>query len=215
MAKRKGSSSASRPRTRSKAARERRDRDAREVENSQRLLEKLPPEVWEKILDELEENDLFPLALSCRYFRQKQKELVEGTGQSGPGSEKPRLALKTSLQRKFEKLEGLPASAEYLRFCYKEKDIAPYNYHRIVCIMAFHGYLPLLQKLVRFQGSSGQWCFTTLGLADFMSMATFAGEFSLQSSLLFPCLFRLLTSFSRSARRSAGDLAVAKIPEEV
>merc|ERR1711934_925687 len=59
---------------RSKATKE--GHDAREVENGQRLLEKLRPEVWEKILDHLGENDLFPLALSCRYFRQKQKELV-------------------------------------------------------------------------------------------------------------------------------------------
>ena len=54
-----------------------------EVENSKRL-DKLPQEVMEKILDELDENDLFPLALSCRYFRQKQKELVARTRQSEP-----------------------------------------------------------------------------------------------------------------------------------
>ena len=145
MAKRKGSSSASRPRTRSKAAKEgskaKTDHDKREVEdefgqircevralqgkriklsererkleeqervlqeqkrlllreveqvernlltrttrldeneNSQRL-DKLPQEVWGKILGNLKENDLFPLALSCRYFRQKQKELVART----------------------------------------------------------------------------------------------------------------------------------------
>ena len=53
--------------------------DAREAENAQRL--ELPLEVWEKIV---EENDLFPLALSCRYFRQKQKELVERSRQDGP-----------------------------------------------------------------------------------------------------------------------------------
>ena len=68
MAKRKGSSAPSSSRTRKKV-----DNDAKEVESAQRLLEKLPKEVWEKILDELDENDLFPLALSCRYFRQKQK----------------------------------------------------------------------------------------------------------------------------------------------
>ena len=45
--------------------------DAWEIENAQGL-DKLPPEVWEKILDELDENDLFPLALSCRYFEQMQ-----------------------------------------------------------------------------------------------------------------------------------------------
>ena len=100
MAKRKGSSSASRPRTRSKAARERRERDAREVESTQRL-DKLPQEVWGKILDHLEENDLFPLALSCRYFRQKQKELVARTRQSG----KPPLALRTNLKRKLKEIK--------------------------------------------------------------------------------------------------------------
>merc|ERR1719305_303071 len=94
MAKRKGSSGGSGPRTRSKAAKER--REAREVENARRL-DKLPPEVWEKVLDHLDENDLFPLALSCRYFRQKQKELVAPTRQRGPESGKPRLALKTDL----------------------------------------------------------------------------------------------------------------------
>ena len=199
MAKGKGPSTSG-PRTRGKAAKEK--RDATEAENARRL-DKLPQEVWEKILDDIDENDLFPLALSCRYFRQKQKELVEGTGQSGPGSEKPRLALKTSLQRKFEKLEGLPASAEYLRFCYKEKDIAPYNYHRIVCIMAFHGYLPLLQELQD-------------GLnTNYWDPSTFAGGASLHS-LFFCFLFRLLTSFSlsllHSARRSTGDLKVAEDP---
>ena len=74
MAKRKGSSTPSRSRARKKAAKE--GRDAMEAENAQRL-DKLPPEVWRKILAKLEDNDLFPLALSCRYFRQKQKELME------------------------------------------------------------------------------------------------------------------------------------------
>ena len=113
MAKRKRSSEIRlHPRTLSKH-----ERDAREVKNAQRL-DKLPPEVWEKIFDELEENDLFPLALSCRYFRQKQKELVELRTQSRPGSGKPHLALTTNLKRKLEK--GEPASADYLRFCSKE-----------------------------------------------------------------------------------------------
>ena len=115
--KRKGSSStSSRPRTRSRAAKER--HDEREVESTQRL-DKLPKEVWEKILDELDENDLFPLALSCRYFRQKQKELVARTRQSGPENGKPCLALKTDLKRKLD--DGQPASVKYLQFCRKEK----------------------------------------------------------------------------------------------
>ena len=77
MAKRKGSSAPSCSRARKKAAKGESetevDRDVRDFESAQRLLDKLPQEVWEKILDELDENDLFPLALSCRYFRQKQK----------------------------------------------------------------------------------------------------------------------------------------------
>jgi len=55
----------------------------REAANTQRLLGTLPQELWEKITNNLEENDLFPLALSCRYFRQKQKELVARMGQNG------------------------------------------------------------------------------------------------------------------------------------
>jgi len=89
-------------------------------ENAQRL-DKLPQEVWGKIFDNLEENDLFPLALSCRFFRQKQKELVAQTRQKENGSKrgKPRLTLRTNLQRKLWDEE--PASADYLRFCSKLK----------------------------------------------------------------------------------------------
>ena len=63
----------------------------REVENAQRLLGKLPQEVWEKILGELENDDLFPLALSRRYFRQKQKELMALALENLPESGKPSL----------------------------------------------------------------------------------------------------------------------------
>ena len=122
-------------------------RRLKEVESIRRL-DKLPQEVWEKILDNLDENDLFPLALSCRYFRQKQKELVGRTRQSGPASGKPRLALKTNLRDKF--LDSHPASAEYLQFCSKEKvpsKVAPKRAQRIMRLAASHGYLPLLQEL--------------------------------------------------------------------
>ena len=84
---------------------------------NEKLLRRLPPELWDKILDELEENDLFPLALSCRYFRQKQKELVAQARQSGPESGVTRLALKTNLRRKYWDEPEQPASADYLRFC--------------------------------------------------------------------------------------------------
>ena len=138
MAKREGSS-ASGPRTRSKAAEE--GREAREAENAQRL-DKLPQELWEKILDHLEENDLFPLALSCRCFRQKQKELVAQAMENVPESGKPRLALKTTLRREPEK--NPPVSAEYLRFCWNEKVMK--NSLNIMCLAAYHGYMPLLQE---------------------------------------------------------------------
>jgi len=142
MAKRKGSSD-SRPRTRSKAAEEGRD------ESIQRL-DKLPQEIWEKILDHLDENDLFPLALSCRRFRQKQKDLVARTRQSGRESGEPRLALKTSLDWKLTGRQ--PASADYLRFCSKENVSSDYVGKRdkvIRYLAAFHGHLPLLQELLK------------------------------------------------------------------
>ena len=138
MAKRKRSSEIRlHPRTLSKH-----ERDAIEVENTKRL-DKLPKEVWEKILGHLGENDLFPLALSCRYFRQKQKELVARARQNG----KPGLALKTTFLTR-NPVKGQPASAEYLQFCSKEnisrirsRDLFIRN------LAAFHGHLPLLREL--------------------------------------------------------------------
>ena len=181
MAKREGSS-ASGPRTRSKAAEER--REAEEVESIQRL-DKLPQEVWEKILDHLESDDLFPLALSCRYFRQKQKELVERKRreQSGDGGGAPCLALKTTLRRKLD--EGQPASAEYIQFCSKEKGYENEDNIKGVrqrskawyvrSLAAFHGHLPLLQELESLKAagfctdhnaggsSSSQYCLICFG----------------------------------------------------
>ena len=41
-----------------------------------KLLRRLPPELWQKTLDEnLHQNDLFALAMTCRFFREKQKDL--------------------------------------------------------------------------------------------------------------------------------------------
>ena len=124
-----------------------------EAENT-KLLDKLPREVWEKILDELKENDLFPLALSCSYFREKQKELVARTRQSGPESAKPHLTLKTNLARALiAPYDGMPASAAYLRFCseeYVEEGTERLGLKKAaytVSMAAKLGYLPLLQKL--------------------------------------------------------------------
>ena len=176
----------------------------RKVENTQRL-DKLPPEVWEKIFGNLDENDLFPLALSCRYFRQKQKELVERVRQSGPRSGAPRFALRTNLRKTYEKDE--PASAEYVRFCSKEKLSSDDGWKKAMYISylaVFHGDLPLLQEL----------------LADSQTdpkIIRLAGKSSSSQSLLL--LSRLLTSFSlsplHSARRPIGDFAMVDNPEGV
>ena len=147
MAKRKGSSAPSSSRARKKATKEaskaKDEGNAREVDPQR--LDKLPKEVWEKILDELDENDLFPLALSCRYFRQKQVELVARTGQNGPESGRSQLALKTTFQRKREKVQL--ASADYFRFCSKEKVKLKALTDCVSNLTAYHGHLPLLKEL--------------------------------------------------------------------
>ena len=199
-----------------------------EVKNAQRL-GKLPQEVWAKVLDELGENDLFPLALSCRFFRQKQKELVARSRESGPESGKPRLTLKTTLH--YRPVQCPPASAEYLQFL-KNCEILPvdrvddskalgrteseyvefiYPAHleasfvKDKCIRrvaAYHGHLPLLQELLEESYEK-----------DPEDLAQSAGE---SFSLRFSSSIWLLTCFSlsllRSARRPTGDLAVAANP---
>ena len=204
MAKRKGSSAPSCSRARKKAAKGDReaeiDRDAREAENAQRL-DKLPPEMWEKVLDNLDENDLFPLARSCRYFRQKQKELVARPRQSGPGSGEPRrFALKTTLRKGLDphKPGPEPTSADYLRFCSKEKvprlPITNYNCLStswINWLAAYHGHLPLLQELLA-------------GRKKLNGEVIAAGESSSSQSLL---LFVALTSdsFLSSSQRAEAN----------
>ena len=43
---------------------------------NRKLLGKLPPELWQKIIDEnVHQNDLLALAMTCRFFREKQKDL--------------------------------------------------------------------------------------------------------------------------------------------
>ena len=134
----------------------------REVENAQRLV-KLPQEVWRRILAEIENDDLFPLALSCRYFRQRQKELVTQWGQMQNvrrESGESRRALNTDLKRKLQ--NGHPASAEYLQFAMHEmmarksdgREVEPGEVKprgrdtrsdSIYGLAAYHGHLPLLK----------------------------------------------------------------------
>ena len=149
MAKRAGPSTSS-PRAIKKAAKE--GSRAKEVASFKRL-DTLPQELWEKILDELDGNDLFPLALSCRYFRQKQKELVARTRQNGRESGNHGLALKITLCEWPRKSQ--PASSDYVRFCSKEVvRLAEKNDGRRKALLlgrlaAFHGHLPLLQQLLK------------------------------------------------------------------
>ena len=43
---------------------------------NEKILGRLPPELWQKILDEnVQQNDLFSFAMTCRFFREKQKVL--------------------------------------------------------------------------------------------------------------------------------------------
>ena len=196
MAKRKGASTSG-PRTRSRAAKE------RQVEDTRRL-DKLPQEVWDKILDHLEENDLFPLALSCRYFRQKQKELVERTRQNGSGSGKPRRALKTTFHRM--PVAGQPASADYLRFCSKEEvRDAELKVVYLVLMAAFHGHLPLLQELLK--------ALNTLEEAVISYIAICAGEFHFRGLFFFVSASDFFSLHSEG--RPSGDLAVARNPGAV
>ena len=52
-------------------------RDKREEECANfQVLGKLPPELWQKITDGLESDDLFAFAMTCRFFREKQKGLT-------------------------------------------------------------------------------------------------------------------------------------------
>ncbi|WZN64385.1 putative ankyrin repeat protein [Chloropicon roscoffensis] len=48
-----------------------------EAENRNELLKKLPAELWEKIIDDenVQQNDRVALASTCRFFREKQKDL--------------------------------------------------------------------------------------------------------------------------------------------
>ena len=47
-----------------------------EAANRNELLRKLPAELWSKIVDEnVQQNDLLALAMTCRFFREKQKDL--------------------------------------------------------------------------------------------------------------------------------------------
>ena len=76
--------------------------------NNERL-DELPQEIWEKVFDKLGEHDLFPLALSCRYFRQKQKDLV---------ARKSELRMRTVFKMNQGSRSNRSLSSDYIRFAY-------------------------------------------------------------------------------------------------
>ena len=210
MARRGGPSTPS-PRSRSKIAllqdKKMRSRcDANEVENAKRL-DKLPQELWGKIFDDIDENDLFPMALSCRFFRQKQKELVGGewTRQSGDETSKPHLALRTRLiDKKGGNIpeRGQPLSVEYLRFCYKDaisRDVREKRADCVRCLAAFYGHLPLLQEFLEPWG-----LYDPLERLDSaIAFARYAGESSFRSVFLFVLASDLFLAFSSSQHGEA------------
>ena len=183
--------------------------NARQAENTLRL-DKLPKEVWDKILDELEENDLFPLALSCRYFRQKQKEMVERTRQSG----KRRRALKTNLDRTLHNRQ--PVSVEYLRFCTKEKVHWIDEYSRdegIGNLAAFYGYLPLVQEILVDGECDGQEFTHNAGessLSQSLLLLVSASDFFLPFSLS-----RILFSTARGGQLETLKWLITEGPDQV
>ena len=170
----------------------------REAENA-KLLDKLPLDVWEKIVDE---NDLFPLALSCRYFRQKQKDLVARTGQNGSESGKPGLTLRTTFIEFYEEKNFhrkiQPVSSDYLRFCIKEDERRIVEDERrivwyIKMLAAFQGHLPVLQELLADSSY----------LDDFFTHAAGGPSSSQSLHLLLVSASDLFLAFSSSQRAEA------------
>ena len=144
-------------------------------------MEKLPPEVWRKILAELDWNDLFPLALSCKFFRQKQLQKVQAAIRKAPDVWRERgSCLETRYQQKIDEVQ--PASVEYLKFLRKEEElrgVSPDTGDGIMCLAALHGYLPLLQEDLKSLGDGPLNMITR-------EVAECAGESSLTRS--FPLL---------------------------
>ena len=92
-------------------------------------------------------------------------------------SGKPPLALRTTFHYWPEK--GQPASAEYLRFCYKEKapcDCVEDKDMSVTMMAAYRGHLPLLQELLKPPGE--------LGYGGVDNIVKSAGESSSSQSLL-------------------------------
>merc|ERR1711934_337727 len=140
----------------------RRERASIDTEENEARLGKLPQEVWDKVFDELDRNDLFPLASSCKYFRHKQKELLARkrgewmrmvTGWSG------------------EEVCDLPHQSQaYLKWLFRCSEVLGEKQHRenkifLTAAAAHHGYLPLVKLFGSEEERGGEdgfqgvfWC---------------------------------------------------------
>merc|ERR1711934_479497 len=140
----------------------RRERASIDTEENEARLGKLPQEVWDKVFDELDRNDLFPLASSCKYFRHKQKELLARkrwewmrmvTGWSG------------------EEVCDLPHQSQaYLKWLFRCSEMLGEKQHQenkifLTAAAAHHGYLPLVKLFGSEEGRGGEdgfqgvfWC---------------------------------------------------------
>ena len=68
-----------------------------EAENRDELMEKLPPELWEKIVDEnVQQSDLLALSMTCRFFRDTTKDFGWKKVETNVGDENRLLDLRKS-----------------------------------------------------------------------------------------------------------------------
>merc|ERR1711959_545518 len=124
----------------------RRERASIDTEENEARLGKLPQEVWDKVFDELDRNDLFPLASSCKNFRHKQKELL---------ARKKWEWRRMVTGWKVEAIFSLPhQSEEYLRWLFLRSQVLGEKQHReikeyLTAAAALHGYLPLVKLFGR------------------------------------------------------------------
>lgn len=127
----------------------------RELESEDRTranlarLGKLPPELWTKILTDeanhVEEKDCVCLALTCKFFRQKEQEVRS--------RHLWRNNLRTDLADLLfcGQLNKTPASESYLNFLYQMdayEDEERKN-ELVMALAAMYGYLPLLKRIKR------------------------------------------------------------------
>lgn len=119
-----------------------------EEENEKRL-QVLPSDVWSKIFDQLEENDLFPAASTCRFFRKRTNERLDEANKKKKGS----LKIRTNLVRKtYEPGRGpvfKPTSLNYIKWIRAQKGLTQIDAQDraevLKVLAALHGHLDFLR----------------------------------------------------------------------